>query len=65
MSHDLPHPRILLLIDVQAGMLAEPPVGIPSSHATRTNIARVLHSARVATPAPQIIHVRNTGAPSP
>jgi nicotinamidase-related amidase len=53
--------RVLLLVDVQACMLAEPPVGVPSSPAIRDNIGCILSHARAAHPPPLIIHVRNTG----
>lgn len=53
--------RVLLLIDVQADMLANPPVGVPSAHLIRKNIGSILAQARTANPPPLIIHVRNTG----
>lgn len=53
--------RVLLCLDVQAGVLSDPPRGVPSAHALRRSLARVLSAARSATPPPLIIHVRNTG----
>ncbi|KAJ6522290.1 Isochorismatase-like protein [Mycena capillaripes] len=53
--------RVLLCLDVQAGVLSDPPRGVPSAHALRRSLARVLAAARSATHPPLIIHVRNTG----
>jgi nicotinamidase-related amidase len=53
--------RVLLLLDVQAAMLAPPPQGVHSSELIRTNVSRILLQARSAKPPPLIIHVRNTG----
>jgi nicotinamidase-related amidase len=53
--------RVLLCLDVQAGVLSDPPRGVPSAPALRRTLARVLAAARAATPPPLIIHVRNTG----
>ncbi|KAJ7016160.1 Isochorismatase-like protein [Mycena alexandri] len=53
--------RVLLCLDVQVGVLSDPPLGVPSSHALRENIALVLARARAAQHPPLIIHVRNTG----
>ncbi|KAJ7727604.1 Isochorismatase-like protein [Mycena metata] len=53
--------RVLLFLDVQAGVLSDPPLGVPSAPLLRTNIALILARARAATPPPLIIHVRNTG----
>lgn len=53
--------RVLLLLDVQVATLSEPPLGVPSSHSVRRNIASILAEARNAKPPPLIIHVRNTG----
>jgi nicotinamidase-related amidase len=53
--------RVLLLLDVQIAMLADPPIGVPASEAVRKNIAHILEQARKACPPPLIIHVRNTG----
>ncbi|KAJ8468280.1 hypothetical protein ONZ45_g17300 [Pleurotus djamor] len=65
-STHLPHPphnplHVLLLLDVQHGMLSPPPLGVPSSKSVHENIALILHEARTASPPPLIIHVRNTG----
>lgn len=53
--------HILLLLDVQVAMLADPPIGVPASHSVRNNLDRILTQARDARPPPLIIHVRNTG----
>jgi len=53
--------RVLLLLDVQAAMLAPPPQGVHSSELIRMNVSRILLQARSAKPPPLIIHVRNTG----
>ena len=53
--------RVLLLLDVQRAMLADPPIGVPASRAVCDNLARILEQARQARPPPLIIHVRNTG----
>ena len=53
--------RVLLLLDVQATMLASPPIGVPSSSSVRENLAHILTHARSATPPPLIVHVRNNG----
>lgn len=53
--------RVLLLLDVQASMLASPPIGVPSSNAVRENLSHILTHARSATPPPLIVHVRNNG----
>ncbi|KAK0204779.1 Isochorismatase-like protein [Desarmillaria ectypa] len=53
--------RVLLLLDVQVAVLADPPAGVPSSISIRRNIEQILNSARNAHPPPMIIHVRNTG----
>ncbi|KDQ24957.1 hypothetical protein PLEOSDRAFT_52213 [Pleurotus ostreatus PC15] len=55
--------HVLLLLDVQAGLLSSPPLGVPSSSALRHNISLILHHARAASPPPLIIHVRNCGDP--
>lgn len=56
-----PARRVLLFLDVQAGVLSDPPRGVPSASTLRRNIARVLETARAAHPPPLIVHVRNTG----
>lgn len=53
--------RVLLLLDIQLGMLADPPGGVPSSQSIKENIARILNEARTARPLPLIVHVRNMG----
>jgi nicotinamidase-related amidase len=53
--------RVLLLLDVQAAMLAQPPQGVHSSELIRTNVSRILSQARSAKPPPLVVHVRNTG----
>ncbi|KAH7929227.1 Isochorismatase hydrolase [Leucogyrophana mollusca] len=53
--------RVLLLVDAQVGMLADPPNGVPSAKIVRQNIQRILEQARVVEHPPRIIHVRNTG----
>ncbi|KAJ4464945.1 hypothetical protein J3R30DRAFT_2958826 [Lentinula aciculospora] len=53
--------RVLLLLDVQVCNLCDPPKGAPSAALLRTNIFRVLSTARNAKPPPRIIHVRNCG----
>ncbi|EGN99324.1 hypothetical protein SERLA73DRAFT_182266 [Serpula lacrymans var. lacrymans S7.3] len=53
--------RVLLLIDVQVGMLADAPKGVPSSKSVHQNIQRILYQARAENHPPRIIHVRNTG----
>ncbi|KAJ7452947.1 Isochorismatase-like protein [Mycena latifolia] len=53
--------RVLLLLDVQAGVLADPPLGVPAAPALRRSLPRVLAAARGAAHPPLIVHVRNTG----
>ncbi|KAF8631988.1 hypothetical protein AX15_002096 [Amanita polypyramis BW_CC] len=53
--------HVLLLLDIQVAMLADPPVGVPASHLVRNNLAHIISQARSARPPPLIIHVRNTG----
>ena len=53
--------RVLLLLDVQQAMLADPPIGVPASRRVCDNLAHILEQARTARPPPLIIHVRNTG----
>jgi len=55
------HSRVLLMLDVQNGLLADPPKGVPSTKTVRNNIQRILDIARAADPPPSIIHVRNMG----
>ncbi|KZV77334.1 Isochorismatase hydrolase [Peniophora sp. CONT] len=58
---ELPVHRVLLVLDAQVGLLSPPPRGIPSSQTLRTNLTRILASARAAPHRPRIIHVRNSG----
>ncbi|KAJ7618070.1 Isochorismatase-like protein [Roridomyces roridus] len=53
--------RILLCLDAQAGVLSDPPTGVPSASSLRRTLARILAKARAAAQPPRIIHVRNTG----
>ncbi|KAF8343277.1 Isochorismatase-like protein [Amanita rubescens] len=53
--------HVLLLLDIQVAMLADPPIGVPASHSVRNNLDRILTQARDARPPPLIIHVRNAG----
>jgi nicotinamidase-related amidase len=56
------HNRVLLMLDVQVAMLADPPIGVPSAPIIRANISKILSHARHATPLPPlIIHIRNNG----
>jgi len=55
------HHRILLLLDVQEGMLTGKKA-VPSATQVRSNITTILNHARhKATPPPLIVHVRNDG----
>ncbi|KAJ7200403.1 Isochorismatase-like protein [Mycena pura] len=54
---------VLLLLNVQVGLVADPPQGIPAALTVRENITRVLEAARCAEHPPCIIHVRNCGGP--
>ncbi|KAF8344800.1 hypothetical protein F5887DRAFT_969122 [Amanita rubescens] len=59
---DIPNEHhVLLLLDIQGAMLADPPIGVPASHTIRNNLDRILTQARDARPPPLIIHVRNAG----
>ncbi|KAJ7494819.1 Isochorismatase-like protein, partial [Mycena galericulata] len=53
--------RVLLVLDAQAGVLSDPPRGVPAAPALRPTLARILATARAARPPPLIVHVRNTG----
>ncbi|KAG6865394.1 hypothetical protein C0991_002975 [Blastosporella zonata] len=53
--------RVLLLLDLQQAMLADPPGGVSSSKIVKENISRILRQARLACPVPLVVHVRNTG----
>ncbi|KAJ7183682.1 Isochorismatase-like protein [Mycena filopes] len=53
--------RVLLFLDVQVGVLSDPPLGVPSAPTLRKNIALILARARAAQHPPLIVHVRNTG----
>ncbi|KAL0945331.1 hypothetical protein HGRIS_000829 [Hohenbuehelia grisea] len=55
--------HVLLLLDVQTAMLADPPKGVPDSQSVRENIQALLSAARAARPPPLIVHVRNCGDP--
>ncbi|KAJ7057501.1 Isochorismatase-like protein [Mycena amicta] len=56
---------VLLLLNVQRGLLSDPATRIPNAPSVLENIRRVLDAARGAEPGfkPRIIHVRNTGEP--
>lgn len=53
--------KVLLLIDVQVNMLAEPPEGVPNAHTVKKNIEQILSTARSSQTPPKIIHIRNNG----
>ncbi|KAF9456438.1 Isochorismatase-like protein [Collybia nuda] len=53
--------RVLLLLDIQVAMLADPPIGVPESQSVKHNLSHIITHARNAKPPPLIIHVRNTG----
>ncbi|KAI0328299.1 Isochorismatase hydrolase [Cubamyces sp. BRFM 1775] len=53
--------RVLIVLDVQVGMLSPPPAGVPSASTVGPNIAAILSYARALTPPPRIVHVRNCG----
>jgi nicotinamidase-related amidase len=53
--------RVLLVVDVQANMLADPPRGVHSAAMIHRNISHILEVARSVIPPPLVIHVRNTG----
>ena len=53
--------RVLLILDAQVGLLSPPPRGVPNSQTLRSNLTRILDSARAAPHRPRIIHVRNCG----
>ncbi|KAJ6543544.1 Isochorismatase-like protein [Mycena vulgaris] len=55
--------RVLLVVNIQVGIIADPPQGIPSASTVRENIALVLEHARRAEHTPRIIHIRNSGDP--
>ena len=56
-----PHNRVLLLLDVQEGMLSGKKA-VPAATQVRTSITTILNHARYkAKPPPLIIHVRNDG----
>ncbi|KAJ6488971.1 Isochorismatase hydrolase [Mycena sanguinolenta] len=65
MTMTIPH-RVLLVLNMQVGLVADPPrgIGIPAAPAVRANVAQVLKHARLAAPreyAPLIVHLRNCG----
>ncbi|KAI0656406.1 Isochorismatase hydrolase [Cubamyces menziesii] len=53
--------RVLIVLDVQVGMLSPPPTGVPSASTVGPNIAAILSYARTLSPPPRIVHVRNCG----
>ncbi|KAJ6468641.1 Isochorismatase-like protein [Mycena vitilis] len=55
--------RVLLVLNLQLGLIADPPQGIPAADTVRANIELVLAHARRAEPenTPQIIHLRTCG----
>lgn len=55
--------RVVLLIDVQKWMLEEESTLVPYASQVKENIAQILTEARNASPAPVIIHIRNSGEP--
>ncbi|KAF7335378.1 Streptothricin hydrolase [Mycena venus] len=57
--------RVLLVLNLQVGLISDPPQGIPAAQSVRENIALVLEHARRASAeqAPCIIHFRNCGEP--
>ncbi|KAM5540039.1 hypothetical protein V8D89_006179 [Ganoderma adspersum] len=59
-AHDDPK-RVLVVVDVQHNMLADPPAGIPAGAVVGANIAAILAKARTAVPPPRIVHIRNCG----
>ncbi|KAF7327061.1 Isochorismatase domain-containing protein [Mycena kentingensis (nom. inval.)] len=57
-----PFRNVLLLLNVQVGLVLDPASAIPNASPVRENIARVLAAARrAAEHKPHIIHVRNCG----
>ncbi|KAH9847803.1 Isochorismatase hydrolase [Lenzites betulinus] len=55
--------RVLISLDVQAGMLDDPPRGIPAASTVGQNIAAILAHARASPTPPRIVHIRNCGGP--
>lgn len=55
--------RVLIILDVQVGMLSDPPKGIPAGTFVGANIAAILAHARAAPTPPRIVHIRNCGDP--
>jgi len=53
--------HVLIMLDVQKNMLADPPMGVPNAQLMRSNIWQVLQAAREAQPPPLIVHIRNVG----
>ncbi|TDL25550.1 Isochorismatase hydrolase [Rickenella mellea] len=53
--------KVLLLLDVQVTMFANPPDGVPNASTVRRNIEKILEHARTSPTPPIIIHVRNDG----
>ena len=59
-AHDDPK-RVLVVLDVQHNMLAEPPAGVPAGAVVGPNIAAIRAEARTVDPPPRIVHIRNCG----
>ncbi|KAJ7318797.1 Isochorismatase-like protein [Mycena albidolilacea] len=55
--------RVLLVLNIQVGLIADPPQGIPAARLVRENVATVLEQARCASHPPRIIHCRSCGDP--
>ncbi|KAJ7816542.1 hypothetical protein B0H14DRAFT_2844731 [Mycena olivaceomarginata] len=55
--------RVLLVLNIQVGLIADPPQGIPAARHVRENVATVLEQARCASHPPRIIHCRSCGDP--
>ena len=53
--------KVLLLVDVQVYVLADPPEGVPNAPLVKRNIEQILHTARSSQTPPRIIHIRNNG----
>ncbi|KAJ6522289.1 Isochorismatase-like protein [Mycena capillaripes] len=55
--------RVLLVLNLQIGLISDPPQGIPAAQTVRENVDLILDHARRAEHAPRIIHFRNCGEP--
>lgn len=55
--------RVLLVLNIQVGLIADPPQGISAARLVRENVAAVLEQARCASHPPRIIHCRSCGDP--